>query len=92
MLRGSGGNIGVSIGYDGVFIIDDQFAQLTPKIIAAIKTISDKPLAILVNTHHHGDHTGGNENMAKTGVNIIAHDNVRRRLGKLEQSIRGSYL
>ncbi|MDA7559219.1 MBL fold metallo-hydrolase [Flavobacteriaceae bacterium] len=80
MLRGSGGNIGISTGSNGVFIIDDQFAKLTPKIIAAIKTISSEPLTILVNTHHHGDHTGGNQNMAKEGVNIIAHENVRQRL------------
>lgn len=80
MLRGSGGNIGISTGSDGVFIIDDQFAKLTSKIIAAIKTISSESLAILINTHHHGDHTGGNLNMAKEGVKIIAHENVRRRL------------
>jgi glyoxylase-like metal-dependent hydrolase (beta-lactamase superfamily II) len=80
MLVGSGGNIGISAGNDGVFIIDDQFAQLTPKIIEAIKAISDKPLQFLVNTHYHGDHTGGNENMAKQGVKIIAHENVRKRL------------
>ena len=80
MLSGSGGNIGISTGSDGVFIIDDQFAKLTSKIIAAIKTISSESLAILINTHHHGDHTGGNLNMAKEGVKIIAHENVRRRL------------
>ena len=80
MLVGSGGNIGISAGDDGVFIIDDQFAQLTPKIIDAIKAISDKPLQFLVNTHYHGDHTGGNENMTKQGVKIIAHENVRKRL------------
>jgi len=87
MLRGSGGNIGISTGSDGVFIIDDQFAKLTPKIIAAIKTISSEPLAILINTHHHGDHTGGNVNMAKKGVNIIAHENVRRRLENLNNPL-----
>lgn len=80
MLVGAGGNIGISAGDDGVFIIDDQFAQLTPKIIDAIKAISDKPLQFLVNTHYHGDHTGGNENMTKQGVKIIAHENVRKRL------------
>jgi len=82
MLVGQGGNIGVSIGEDGVFVIDDQFAPLTPKILNAIKALSDKPLAYLVNTHHHGDHTGGNINMAKAGAKIIAHDNVRKRLVK----------
>lgn len=80
MLVGQGGNIGVSIGDDGVFIIDDQFEQLTPKILEAIRTLSDKPLQFLVNTHYHGDHTGGNENMAKQGIKIIAHENVRKRL------------
>jgi glyoxylase-like metal-dependent hydrolase (beta-lactamase superfamily II) len=80
MLVGQGGNIGLSVGDDGVFIIDDQFARLTPKILAAIRDISDKPLQFLVNTHFHGDHTGGNENMAEQGVKIIAHDNVRKRL------------
>lgn len=80
MLVGQGGNIGVSVGDDGVFIIDDQFEQLTPKILEAIRTLSDKPLQFLVNTHYHGDHTGGNENMAKQGTKIIAHENVRKRL------------
>lgn len=80
MLVGQGGNIGVSVGDDGVFIIDDQFEQLTPKLLEAIRTLSDKPLQFLVNTHYHGDHTGGNENMAKQGTKIIAHENVRKRL------------
>ena len=80
MLIGSGGNIGISIGEDGVFVIDDQFAPLTPKIEAAIKRLSDQPIEFLVNTHHHGDHTGGNENMHQLGATIIAHDNVRQRL------------
>jgi glyoxylase-like metal-dependent hydrolase (beta-lactamase superfamily II) len=80
MLQGAGGNIGVSVGEDGVFVIDDQFAPLSEKIIAAIKTLSDKPLKFLVNTHYHGDHSGGNENMANAGATIIAHDNVKKRL------------
>ncbi|HMC01763.1 MAG TPA: MBL fold metallo-hydrolase [Flavobacteriaceae bacterium] len=80
MLIGQGGNIGVSAGDDGVFIIDDQYAPLTPKIISALKTISDKPIKYVANTHHHGDHTGGNENLAKLGATIIAHDNVRKHL------------
>jgi len=80
MLVGAGGNIGVSVGDDGVFVIDDQFAPLTTKIEAAIKTLSDKQIQFLVNTHYHGDHTGGNENMKKLGTTIIAHDNVRKRL------------
>jgi len=86
MLVGQGGNIGVSAGDDGIFIIDDQFARLTPKIIEAIKAISDKPLQFLVNTHYHGDHTGGNENMTKQGIKIIAHENVRKRLIEGESS------
>lgn len=84
MLEGSGGNIGVSVGTDGVFIIDTQFAPLTPKILAAIKKLSDKPIKMVTNTHHHGDHTGGNENLGNLGATIIAHDNVRKRL--LEKS------
>ena len=60
MLEGEGGNIGVSAGEDGVFLIDDQFAPLTPKIVAAVKAISDKPIRFLMNTHWHGDHVGGN--------------------------------
>src|SRR5258706_4056469 len=80
MLEGEGGNIGVSFGDDGVFLIDDQYAPLTPKIIAAIKSISDKPVRFLLNTHWHADHTGGNENLGKAGVLIVAHDNVRTRL------------
>ena len=80
MLVGQGGNIGVSIGEDGVFVIDDQFARLSSKIIEAIKTLSDKPIKFLANTHWHGDHTGGNVNFQKEGAIIMAHDNVRKRL------------
>ena len=80
MLEGAGGNIGVHAGSDGVLVIDDQFAPLTDKIRAAITAISDKPVRFLLNTHWHGDHTGGNENFAKAGVAIVAHDNVRRRM------------
>ena len=81
MLTGRGGNIGVSVGADGVFLIDDQFAPLSDKIKAAVAALSDKPIRFLLNTHWHGDHAGGNENFAKSGVVIVAHDNVRRRLG-----------
>jgi len=80
----AGGNIGLSVGDDGVFMIDDQFAALTEKIELAIKTISDKPIRFLINTHLHGDHTGGNENFGKKGVSIVAHDLVRRKLSKKE--------
>ena len=80
MLEGEGGNIGVSSGEDGVYLIDDQFAPLTPKIVAAVKAISDRPIRFLMNTHWHGDHVGGNENLGKAGVVIIAHDNVYKRM------------
>jgi glyoxylase-like metal-dependent hydrolase (beta-lactamase superfamily II) len=80
MLTGQGGNIGVIAGDDGVVMIDDQYAPLTPKIQAALKTISDKPLRFLINTHWHGDHTGGNENLGNSGVVIVAHENVRKRM------------
>jgi cyclase len=80
MLQGSGGNIGLSVGDDAAFLIDDQYAELSPKILAAVKALTDKPLRFVVNTHWHGDHTGGNENLANAGVIIVAHDNVRTRL------------
>ena len=82
MLLGRGGNIGLSVGDDGVFVIDDQFAALTPKILEAIRAISDQPLRFLVNTHWHGDHTGGNSNMTEAGATIMSHDNVRKRLAE----------
>ncbi len=81
-LEGQGGNVGVLAGDDGVLMIDDQFAPLTDKLVAAIRTISDKPIKLLVNTHIHGDHTGGNANIGKMGISIIAHDNVRVRLAQ----------
>ena len=80
MLTGKGGNLGVSVGSDGTFLIDDQFAPLTDKIRAAIATFTDQPVKFLLNTHWHPDHTGGNVNMGKTGTVIMAHDNVRKRL------------
>ncbi|HEY0565003.1 MAG TPA: MBL fold metallo-hydrolase [Terriglobales bacterium] len=79
MLQGSGGNIGASVGDDGIVIIDDEFAPLAPKIKAALKGITDKPVRFILNTHYHGDHTGGNAEFAKDGT-IIAQDNVRERL------------
>jgi glyoxylase-like metal-dependent hydrolase (beta-lactamase superfamily II) len=82
MLTGQGGNIGVSAGADGVFVIDDQYAPLAEKILAAISALSDQPLRFVVNTHWHGDHTGGNENFAKTGAVIVAHANARTRLAR----------
>jgi glyoxylase-like metal-dependent hydrolase (beta-lactamase superfamily II) len=80
MLTGAGGNIGLSVGKSGSFVVDDQYAPLTDKILAAIKAITPDPVRFVVNTHWHGDHTGGNENMGKAGAFIVAHDNVRRRM------------
>ncbi len=80
MLAGSGGNIGLSVGEDGVFIIDDQWAPLSEKIMAAIAEITDADIEFLVNTHYHDDHTGGNEALGAAGALIIAHDNVRARM------------
>ena len=80
MMVGAGGNLGLSIGEDAVFVIDDQFAPLTEKINAAIAKLTAKPVKFIFNTHWHGDHTGGNENFAKAGVLIVAHENVRKRL------------
>lgn len=80
MLTGQGGNIGLSVGADGAFVIDDQFAPLNDKIKATIASLTDKPVRFLVNTHWHGDHTGGNELFGKGGAIIVAHENVRERL------------
>ena len=82
MLMGMGGNIGVSVGEDGVFMIDDQFAPLTDRIMAAVAALSDQPLRFLLNTHWHNDHTGGNENLGSRGVLIVAHDNVYERMSR----------
>jgi glyoxylase-like metal-dependent hydrolase (beta-lactamase superfamily II) len=82
MMTGSGGNLGVSVGEDGVFLIDDQFAPLTPKIQAAIAKLSAKPVRFMLNTHWHFDHTGGNENLGKAGAIIVAQENVRKRLSR----------
>ncbi|MBV8904328.1 MAG: MBL fold metallo-hydrolase [Acidobacteriia bacterium] len=79
-LEGQGGTIGVLSGPDGIFMVDDQFAPLTGKIVAAIKQISNQPIKFVVNTHVHGDHTGGNENLGKMGVVILARENLRNRL------------
>ncbi len=82
MLEGAGGNIGASIGEDGIVIVDDQFAPLAEKIQAALKSlgITDKPVRFVINTHYHGDHTGGNAPFSGTGSTLIAQDNVRKRL------------
>ncbi|HYN85217.1 MAG TPA: MBL fold metallo-hydrolase [Pyrinomonadaceae bacterium] len=85
MLEGAGGNIGVSVGEDGILIVDDQFAPLADKIRAALKTLGDGRLKFVLNTHWHGDHTGGN---AKFGPEapIIAHANVRKRMSTEQRS------
>ncbi len=82
MLVGQGGNIGLSVGRDGAFLIDDQFAPLTEKISAAVKKVRDEPIRFVINTHWHSDHTGGNENLGKAGSIIVAHENVRKRMSK----------
>src|SRR5882762_9796628 len=79
-LEGQGGTIGVLAGPDGVFLVDTQFAPLTGKIVAAVKQISPNPIRFVVNTHVHGDHTGGNENLGKMGAVIFAREELRSRL------------
>src|SRR6266850_253402 len=79
-LEGQGGTIGVLAGPDGVFLVDTQFAPLTGKIVAAVKQISPNPIRFIVNTHVHGDHTGGNENLGKMGAVIFSRDQLRARL------------
>lgn len=80
MLRGAGGNIGVSYGPDGTILIDDQFAPLTEKIQKAVRDLGATPVKFLINTHWHFDHTGGNENLGNAGALIMAHENVRVRM------------
>lgn len=79
-LEGAGGNIGLSVGEDGVVMIDDQFAPLTDKILTAVHSLNDGDIRFLINTHVHPDHTGGNENLGKQGIVILARDKVRVRL------------
>jgi cyclase len=85
MLEGSGGNIGVSVGADGILIVDDQFAPLADKIRAALKGLGQGKLRFILNTHWHGDHTGGNVVFGPEAP-IIAHDNVRKRLATEQKS------
>jgi glyoxylase-like metal-dependent hydrolase (beta-lactamase superfamily II) len=81
MLTGAGGNIGLAVGEDAVFLIDDQYAPLTDRINAAIAKITPKPVRFVLNTHWHGDHVGGNENFGSAGAILFAHENVRKRMG-----------
>src|SRR5215472_12223664 len=80
MLEGAGGNITLAVGADGIIMVDTQFADLSDRIKAAIKAISPLPIKYIVNTHFHGDHTGGNENFQKDGAIVVAQDNIRVRL------------
>ncbi|MDQ3288283.1 MAG: MBL fold metallo-hydrolase [Pseudomonadota bacterium] len=80
LVTGAGGNIVASVGKDGTFIIDDQFAPLAERIVAALRELDPSPVRFVINTHWHGDHTGGNEAFGSAGAVIVAHDNVRRRM------------
>jgi glyoxylase-like metal-dependent hydrolase (beta-lactamase superfamily II) len=80
MLEGQGGNITVAVAKDGIIMVDGEFAPLHDKIKAAISTVSNQPIKYLINTHFHGDHTGGNEPFAKDGVIIVSEINVKNRL------------
>ena len=81
MLLGPGGNIGVSIGDDGVYMIDDKYARFGQEIIDVVGALTDKPITYVLNTHHHGDHSGANAEMKSVGATVVAHDNVRSRMG-----------
>lgn len=87
MLTGSGGNVGISNGEDGLFIIDDQVKPVTAGLLRAIRKISNKPLRFVINTHYHADHTGGNEAIGRSGSVIISHDNIRKRMSTEQVSI-----
>jgi len=80
MLKGRGGNIAISAGEDGVYIIDDQLEPVTDQLLVAISQISSQPIRFVINTHYHGDHVGGNEAIGKAGAVIIAHDNIHKRM------------
>ncbi|MCP4000397.1 MAG: MBL fold metallo-hydrolase [Gammaproteobacteria bacterium] len=86
MLMGIGGNIAVSSGTDGVFIIDDDMPPIATNIEAAVRSIQDEPVRMVFNTHWHFDHTGGNKHFGEQGALIVAHDNVRERMSKRQYS------
>ena len=86
MLTGAGGNMGLCVGQDGAFLIDDQYAPLSEKILAAVAAVTDQPVGFVFNTHYHGDHTGGNEHLGQTGSHLVSHTNVRRRLSSDQYS------
>ena len=88
MLEGRGGNLAVSVGEDGVFLVDDQYAPLTDRILAAIAELSGDPVSFVINTHWHGDHIGGNEQLGEMGAVLVSHDNVRARMAE-DQDWRG---
>jgi cyclase len=88
VLFGRGGNVGLSFGADGNVLIDDQYAPMTEPILAAVRSVDPDPVRFVVNTHWHGDHSGGNENLGRGGAVIVAHDNVRRRMS-MDQVVRG---
>jgi cyclase len=88
VLFGRGGNIALSHGADGNVLIDDQYAPMTEPILAAVRSIDPDPVRFVINTHWHGDHTGGNENLARTGTVVVAHENVRTRMS-MDQVVRG---
>lgn len=79
-LKGAGGNVGLVVGTRSAFVVDDQYAPMAPKLLAAIRKVTDKPVTFVLNTHWHGDHTGGNEAFAAAGTLVVAHDNVRKRM------------